>query len=277
MTEITILDAPWMLDLVVSVVLLGCACVRGVKGLYKSLMPLLVIALSVVLATFLSAALTRPVTDVVYPIAESKLISELKIDKLPQEDLEKFADLVTDPNALMKKVEEALPSGMLPLLNRLGVDVKEFAERSMQQVQESVDVHDYLSDRQLEKLKEAGIEVRAAAETAMGSTQSALEAEGAFFSTIFSLTYRLTAIAVHYLLWGIFCVLFLALLTIIKNTFGLAFDLPVIGWVDKVGGAVLGVAEAAVVMFVIGWLAKLLGFTFLHNLGEGTKLYALFF
>lgn len=268
---------PWMLDLIVGVILLAFACIKGAKGIYKSLMPLAVVVASVICATFLSAVLTEPVTKQVYPIAEDKLISALKIDKLPQEDLEKFADLVTKPGMLADAVEEMLPQELLPLLSKLGVDVREFAQQTLEKTKDSFDIHDYLSQEQIEKLKELGVEVKTAAETAVGSTQSALSVEGAFFSTVFSLMYRLTAIAVHFFLWGIFCVLFLALLTIIKNALGLAFNLPVIGWVDKLGGAVLGVVECGVILFVVGWLARLIGFTALHELSEGTILFALFF
>ena len=102
----TLVSYPWMLDLLVGVILLACACIKGVKGIYKSLMPLAVIVASVICATFLSAILTEPVTEMVYPIAEDKLISALKIDKLPQEDLQQFANLVTNPDTLAKKIEE---------------------------------------------------------------------------------------------------------------------------------------------------------------------------
>ena len=97
------------------------------------------------------------------------------------------------------------------------------------------------------------------------------------FSTVFSLTHRLTSIAVHFLLWCFFCTLFLAVFTIIVNTFGLAFKLPVIGWVDKLGGAALGAVECGVVLFILGWFANLIGFTVLHDMGSGTVIYSLFF
>ena len=54
----TLVSYPWMLDLLVGVILLACACIKGVKGIYKSLMPLAVIVASVICATFLSAILT---------------------------------------------------------------------------------------------------------------------------------------------------------------------------------------------------------------------------
>ena len=53
----TLVSYPWMLDLLVGVILLACACIKGVKGIYKSLMPLAVIVASVICATFLSAIL----------------------------------------------------------------------------------------------------------------------------------------------------------------------------------------------------------------------------
>jgi hypothetical protein len=138
-------------------------------------------------------------------------------------------------------------------------------------------VQDYLSDDQIEKLENLGIDIKTASDTAIDATKSALNAEAVFFSAIFSLMYRLVSIGIHYFLWCLFCVLFLVVFTIIKDTFGLAFKLPVIGWVDKAGGAILGVVIGCAVLYVIGWILKFFGWTVLHDLGEGTKIFSLFF
>jgi hypothetical protein len=65
--------------------------------------------------------------------------------------------------------------------------------------------------------------------------------------------------------------------TIIVNTLGLAFKLPVIGWVDKLGGAALGIVECGVALFIAGWLLSFIGFTALHDMAEGTIIFSLFF
>ena len=272
-----IVFAPWMLDAMIGVILLACACVTGVKGLYKSLMPLVITVVSVVCALFLSAALTGAVTDMVYPVVEDRVVSAIHLDKIPEEILEEFASYAAAPEKLAEQVTDMLPEKMLPTLSRLGVDVKEFLSENWEKAKNSETVHEYITQEQIDKLHALGIDLKSAAEDVLNATDSALDVEAVLFSTVFSLTRRLTSMAVHFLLWCFFCVLFLAVLTIIVNTLGLAFELPVIGWVDKVGGAVLGAVECGVVLFILGWLANLIGFTVLHDMGSGTVIYSLFF
>ncbi len=49
----------WVLDLIVVIILLTGACIKAVKGLYSSLMPLAITILSFVLEMFCSAILTE--------------------------------------------------------------------------------------------------------------------------------------------------------------------------------------------------------------------------
>ena len=269
--------APWMLDAMIGAIVLACACVKGAKGLYKSLMPLAITVAAAVCAMFLSAALTGAVTDMVYPVVETRVISAIHLDKIPEQTLEEFASYAAAPEKLADKVTEMLPEKMLPTLSRLGVDVKEFLLENWEKAKNSETVQEYISPEQMDKLRELGIEFKSAAGDMLDATDSALDVEPVLFSTVFSLTHRLTSIAVHFLLWCFFCTLFLAVFTIIVNTFGLAFKLPVIGWVDKLGGAALGAVECGVVLFILGWFANLIGFTVLHAMGSGTVIYSLFF
>ena len=269
--------APWMLDAMIGAIVLACACVKGAKGLYKSLMPLAITVAAAVCAMFLSAALTGAVTDMVYPVVETRVISAIHLDKIPEQTLEEFASYAAAPEKLADKVTEMLPEKMLPTLSRLGVDVKEFLLENWEKAKNSETVQEYISPEQMEKLRELGVEFKSAAGDMLDATDSALDVEAVLFSTVFSLTHRLTSIAVHFLLWCFFCTLFLAVFTIIVNTFGLAFKLPVIGWVDKLGGAALGAVECGVALFILGWFANLIGFTVLHDMGSGTVIYSLFF
>jgi uncharacterized membrane protein required for colicin V production len=269
--------SPWILDAMIGAILLACACVKGAKGLYKSLMPLAITITAAVCALLLSATLTGPVTDMVYPMVETHVISAIHLDKIPEETLEEFASYAAAPEKLVEQVTEMLPKGMLSTLSRLGVDVQEFLKENWEIAKNSETVQEYISPEQMEKLRDLGVEFKSAAGEVLDSTGAALDVEAVLFSTVFSLTRRLTSIAVHFLLWCIFCTLFLAVFTIIVNTLGLTFKLPVIGWVDKLGGAVLGVVECGVGMFILGWLLSFIGFTALHDMGEGTIIFSLFF
>ena len=275
----------WMLDAILVIAVLAFACARAVKGIYQVLMPLAVIAASALGATFLSAVLTAPVTEAVYPIVEEKVISKIDLDALPTEQLDNWTLKLQDVGALAKEAEELIPSEYLTAAKKLGLDLSEFLteaaglaeERVTERVEDAdIDLRDYLSEEQIQKLKDAGVEtadtVVTSTKTALASTVDAVKAEGVIFSAMFSLTRRLTSVAVHYALWMLICVGLLAALTIIKNTFGLVFKLPVIGWVDKLGGALVGAAECLIIVFVIGWVTRFLGFPILQQLAVETKL-----
>lgn len=68
------------------------------------------------------------------------------------------------------------------------------------------------------------------------------------------------------------CTAFLAALTTIKNTFGLAFKLPVVKQVDKLGGAALGFVEAAVLLWAGLWTVRYLGFPVFQELAKDTRI-----
>ena len=163
------------------------------------------------------------------------------------------------------------------MLTGLGVDLKEFLSELMENIKNSETFAAYLNEEQLLKLEKLGINLRNATGEMRGAARSALDVEAILFTAIFSLTRRLTSLAVHFILWFVSLIFFRVVFTWLKNILGLPFRLPVIGWADHLGGAALGALECAVLLFVIGWLAKFFGFTVLHDLGLGTKLYSFFF
>ena len=109
-----IVFAPWMLDAMVGAILLACACVKGAKGLYKSLMPLVITVTAAVCALFLSAALTGPVTDVVYPTVENRVISAIHLDKIPEEAMEEFASYAAAPESWWSRYPRCCPTACCP-------------------------------------------------------------------------------------------------------------------------------------------------------------------
>ena len=280
----------WVLDLIVVILLLTGACVKAVKGLYSSLMPLVITILSFVLAMFCSSILTESVTQKIYPIVEDRVIEAIHLDDIPANDLADFTNHITNPEALIDDVKKLLPERTEPMLSYFQDDLVEFLEENYELIKEKSketleeDVYGYLTEDQIKKLQETGVEIKVkglelkdATDTVLSTTKMAMNAEAILFSVVFPVTYRLTALFVHGILWCVFSVLFIASLTTIKNVTGLAFKLPVIGWVDKLGGAALGAIQYGIVMFVIGWVLRMFGFMTLHELGQGSILFSKFF
>ena len=280
----------WVLDLIVVIILLTGACIKAVKGLYSSLMPLAITILSFVLAMFCSAILTESVTQRIYPIVEDKVIEAIHLDEIPAKDLAAFTNHITNPEALIGDVKKLLPERTEPMVSYFEEDLVEFLEENYELIKEKSkdtlenDVYGYLTEEQIKKLQETGVEIKVkglelkdATDTVLSTTKMAMNAEAILFSVVFPVTYRLTALFVHGILWCVFSVLFIASLTTIKNVTGLAFKLPVIGWVDKLGGAALGAIQYGIVLFVIGWLLRMFGFMTLHELGQGSVLFSKFF
>ena len=262
------------MDMLVGAILLAAAWLGGRRGLYRSLMPLIVTIASVVCAIFVSAALTEPVTDLVYPVVEDMILPVIHLENLPTEELESMVTLAEDVTALSEKLKTLLPEEMLPMIAGLGVDLKEFLTELLGKIRDSETISEYLSEKQLTKLEGIGVHLK----TVTGAVaRSVPDVETILFTAVFSLIRRVTSLVIHFFLWLAALVFFRVVFTFLKNALGLTFRLPVIGWADALGGAALGFLECAVVLLVAGWLARCLGFTALHDMGMGTSLYSIFF
>ena len=148
-----ITSSAWLLDAMVGAIILACACVRGTKGIYKSLMPLAAIAAAAICATFSSAVLTEPVTEALYPVVEEKLLPALHLDEIPKAALERFSYRVTEPEQLHEMADEIISEDTQKILVMLKVDLKQFLQDAWEQAEVAEKVQDYLSDDQIEKLK----------------------------------------------------------------------------------------------------------------------------
>lgn len=111
-----------------------------------------------------------------------------------------------------------------------------------------------------------GREAFASAEDEKTAAKAAVSALVAF------LTPRYVRVVTFLIGW----VAFLAVLTIVKNTFGLAFKLPVVKQVDKLGGAALGFVEAAAEIWLVLWIVSYLGFNVFRELGQRTAVLRFF-
>ena len=96
-------------------------------------------------------------------------------------------------------------------------------------------------------------------------------------SAVLTMAYTVTEAVVRILLWVLLFLVGLVLFSLLKKVLGFVFKLPVISWIDHLGGAVLGLAFSLFSLYAAGWILSALGITTLHKLGEGTQLFSRFF
>ena len=302
MKELT--NNPAVIDLIAAVIFLAAACAGLVKGFYKQIMPFAVVVLSLLGAIVLSATLTTPVTEMIYPkIVEAYVKDDgngLDFVAMSQDARERLSPLV--PRKLLQDLDEAEQSGVL------GDTVTEiFADASDNGLGDAVnDVMNKAAESETgEKLRGVGETVGNFSETAgdaitdtmdaardgvVGNTiDSALDAAGsgvvgdamndtvrAARIEVVKIIAERTSAYVHLILLCLLWVGLMVALTIIKNTFGLATKLPVVKHVDKLGGAALGLVECARVFWCLAWVDRVTGFGWLAQQAKGTVFLRLF-
>ena len=136
-----------LMDIVVCAVLVFSAVVKGAKGLYKYIMPLLVTVAAIIGALILSRVLTPVVTEAVYPKVEDRVV-EIMQEK--QEELGEELLLSGEADVLGGKVKELLPEPLLKLGEKLG-QLDDIFSSVADKVGESAS--SLLTDMQKDKLK----------------------------------------------------------------------------------------------------------------------------
>lgn len=260
---------PWLIDAVLGIVFLTFACIKGVKGIYKVITPVITVVVALILATLLTFLLTGPVTDMIYPMVEDRLVKKLDVDVLTEEALNKLTLRGESEEYMLEIAEQVLPKGTVSMAKKLGIGMSSIMGESIKAVK-GVDASEYLTEAQLEKLKKAGVELEAVKNNAMATARA--EAQGAIYTAAFAVSYRLTYLMVRHVLWCVFSVALITALTLIVNTFGIVFELPVIGWVDKAGGALLGIVEVGLVLLIVCHLSAFIGIDIFRRLSEYSLL-----
>ncbi len=295
---------PLVIDFVAGGFSLAAACAGLVKGLYKQIMPFAVVTLALLGAIVLSATLTTPVTEMIFPKIVAAYVKDdgrgLDIAEISREAQERLRPLV--PRKLLDNLDEAERSGVL------GDTVTEiFQDASDNDLGDAVnDVLNQAAESETgEKLRDVGDIIGNLNETAGDAIRAALDAarDGAAGNAIDSAlgaaadgvvgdamndtvrTARIeitkaiaeqTAAYVRLLLLCILWVAMMVALTIIKNTFGLAAKLPVVKQADRLGGAALGLVECAMVFWGLAWVDKITGLGWLAQQAQGTVFLRLF-
>lgn len=228
------MDNAYVIDGVLAAVLLCGTLFGAYRGLFKTLMSLAVVIVSIVGSLLIANALAGPMTDFIAP-------------KLEQQVVQQFSDKLNTSSGDTASQDETKGS-MTELLERYGV---------------SGSVADGLRQRLTEVFSEASASAR---ETVVASFRSAISA--GLRSMVFSLVTTV-------LVFVSFLVLTLTL-TLLTNTLNHLFDLPVLGTVNRLGGGLIGLMEAALLLYVILYLANLANIGNLSQRREASILLPLF-
>ena len=259
------MDKIMLMDIVVLAALLFGAIAKGVKGLYKCLMPLVVVLAAIIGALILARTLTPVVTEAVYPKVEDKVVEKMQENR---EELKEELLLSGEVDVLGGKVKELLPAPLLKLGEKFGQldeSLSAFAEKIGESAAE------LLTQEQKDKLQGIGEEVRQESQSAAEETRLAV------YAAAFDAAYRVTETAVRWTLRILGFVLLYFLFTLLKNALHVTVELPVIGWVDRLGGAALGILECGAILLVVGVLLKFFNIMLLQKLSEGTRVASFFF
>ena len=208
------MDNALVIDGSIAAVLLVGALIGAKRGLFRSLMGIVVVAGALVGAVLLADLLTPAVTDLVYPFVEGRVMAGLE---------SKASELT---GSLSDELTEALRG--------LGVDAPKLTR-------------DALS----------------------GGSEGYIAAVGAAAR-------KVTESVVHA---ALLLVLYLVLLIVLKLLTGAAdrvLDLPILSTVNGVGGAALGLLEAALLLYVAVYVAARLGSGVLLRHANDTYLLPIF-
>lgn len=96
-------------------------------------------------------------------------------------------------------------------------------------------------------------------------------------AAVLDMARALTEAVVRIVLWLILFLAALLVFSLLKKVVGLVFKLPIISWLDHAGGFVLGLGFILFALYALGWILTVFGITYLHELGEGTRLFSRFF
>lgn len=107
-------------------------------------------------------------------------------------------------------------------------------------------------------LRKLGMQIGAFVSAAVGESAVVADAQRAAGDAVSAMLYAVTASVTRIVLFLLLLLILRLLLTGMKNTLGLAIRLPVIRWLDVLGGAVVGLAVCALLLYAVLWLCDLL-------------------
>lgn len=124
----------------------------------------------------------------------------------------------------------------------------------------------------LSLLRKLGMEIGAFVSAAVGESAVVADARQAAADAVSAMLYEATASVTRIVLFLLLLLILRLLLTGVKRTLGLAIRLPMLRWLDVLGGAVLGLIVCAVVLFAALWVCDLLRVGAVVSLAEQSRI-----
>ena len=224
MDNLTSTISPLVIDLIFLVFILLIAALKAKKGLYDSVVSVVIIFVALAIGLVASKLLTPPVADYCWKDYGPKV--EAKFDKQVEQ---------------AQRGETSIAETFAGAWNQI---IKNFDSEKLNEFQIKIKEQDFSDAEIVQKLR------------ALTLLKSKLLVER----------------VVHIALFGVLTAVALLALTLIKNIIGKVADFSVIGWVNHLGGFVLGAIEAIVVLIIVIRGADLLNISLFRNLSEGTVL-----
>ena len=266
-----------IIDGVIVVVLILAGVIGAFRGLFRTVMSVVVLAVSILAAALLSGLASKPLTEWLYPKVEDKInvqvdlssfLENLKNEKI-EEELAKLPKDVPDSirEELEKKAKESVTDEMISeYVASLGTDgvMDAILQSDTYQNLKNVlaksgisdsGIRDYLQ-KTVERLDLSSGDLNKAAESMIKSL-----AKDAFRILIRTIIFII-----------IFLVLVFLLNWAVRGLNDLIFKVPVLGFINRAGGAVLGLAFAVILVWVVLLVCKGLNFTFFQDHEADTVL-----
>ena len=230
-----------VVDIIIIAVLVLFAWRGAKKGLILSLFSLLALLVAFYGAKYVSTSFTAPVADILRPSIQMS-INELLEGETPDTILSIAAQTAEAPEDSTSGAESAPVATDFSLKQIL---------RLLDRADQFPGLREYLE----EAVEEEAIEITSTAATAVASYLAKVAASALLFGLSF---------VVILLVWGL-----------TGRALDLTFKLPILSAVNAIGGLLFGVVKAVVILLVLVWLGKLIGWITPENSGPVTGMMTL--
>lgn len=208
------MDNALVIDSIIALILLAGFAIGWKRGLFKSLMGLMVVALALIGAVMLADMLTEPITDIIAPKVEDAAVSRFS-DELDQSAEENGGEAA---GRILELLEEyGATDAVMGVLNPLASGAFGAASH----------------------VKEAAIDT--------------------FRSAVSASIRTVVSSVVHAVLVLVLYAALLLVLKLLTRALDHVFDLPLLSTVNGVGGAAIGLIEAALLVYVVAYIGSHLG------------------
>lgn len=245
------IQSHWFPDLIILLVILAFAFIKCRKGLFKCIIPVIILVASIVGAFVLTPIVEPIVSKSLQPWVENNITS--KLEDLNLEDLEillksnEMKELIGKKDkaseeetvTITEKLKEVLPENVSNLLEEYGVNAKDIFKNV--------------------KLPDLNFNASNVKDQALSII------EGIIVSS--------AAKIVHAAVFMVIALALLIVLNIIKLFLNPLFDkLPVVGTLNRLGGLLFGIIEAVLIIWLVVGVIKTFNILDIAEIAKGTYL-----